>query len=340
MFDKETVFVVGAGASHEFDLPLGPGLIDKIRDALVSEIDAGSGPILEAFGRSNVPDANLNIRSRASAFVRGLHGMASIDQYLHFHKDEAANVMLGKCAISFVILNEEMGSKLKEANLSVDLSTLSSTWLVKLFHMLNAGMHRGNIRDIFKNISIVCFNYDRCIEIGLYAGVRSLVQDHELAAEVMNSLSIWHPYGTVGDVPYKYQATFVPKIGFPYANLDSPEVLSGAKRLRTFTEEMNDEVALKDIRLALKHAKQIIYLGFSFQEQNMKLITSASADPDTKIYATTFKLGTPAIEKALLAMANANVPIGGDAKEKRRLIEAYSARASDLLVNYGPIIHS
>jgi len=55
-----------------------------------------------------------------------------------------------------------------------------------------------DLASMFDNISIICFNYDRCIEHYLYS---ALVAHYGItkpaAAKIMGKLRIHHPYGVI-----------------------------------------------------------------------------------------------------------------------------------------------
>ena len=58
--------------------------------------------------------------------------------------------------------------------------------------------------DIFKHLTIVNFNYDRCVEHFLFHAMQAWsLKDEREIAELMKGLNIYHPYGSVGDLPWQ-----------------------------------------------------------------------------------------------------------------------------------------
>lgn len=225
-------------------------------------------------------------------FVGGLHAKPSIDQYLHFHRNNPALVMLGKLGIAYTILLQERLSLLRSDPGHNELATLSGTWLLKLFRAMNADTELSNVADTFRNVSIICFNYDRCIELGFYKALLLLTGKHpDEITEVMSRLRIWHPYGTVGEAPYAHRGAL------PDDEPTYLEVIEGAKRLRTFMEGMNDETLLGDMHAAIATADQIVFLGFSYLDQNMDLL-KVSGQHHYAIYATCLGVADPDVEQA------------------------------------------
>ncbi|MCW3847472.1 hypothetical protein OF829_09475 [Sphingomonas sp. LB-2] len=345
MYKKRTVFVIGAGCSHEFDLPLGPKLRDHIFSAA---LNGTSGVVGQAMLRAPIPNANIDIDRRMAAFANGLHSKASIDQYLHFHREDEWKVMLGKCAIAATILESERASKLARGMVAHGMLSIGDTWLLKLFHGMNDDTDLPTVERLFQNVSFICFNYDRCVEVAFFNAIRFLTDAPlERVAEVMQRLRIWHPYGTVGTLDFQSFGERNALLGFPQTSVGFEEVLQGAKLLRTFTQGMDDEKILAEMRTALSEAEQVVYLGFSFLDQNMELLKAPTPKPSSAIYATTLGLSSPDKNLARWAMASATVdPASPDEPlavfrrnnaiaERRKKVDTLHATASEFFDHFG-----
>jgi len=65
--------------------------------------------------------------------------------------------------------------------------------------MLTEGVKCADVDEIFNNVSIVCFNYDRCIEIFLKEALITYYKIDEIkSVDLVGRLNIIHPYGSVG----------------------------------------------------------------------------------------------------------------------------------------------
>lgn len=72
-------------------------------------------------------------------------------------------------------------------------------WLSELFIQIQEDVQFENIDSIFQNITIISFNYDRCIEHYLFNVLRSFADISAAdSSEIMKKLEIFHPYGRVG----------------------------------------------------------------------------------------------------------------------------------------------
>jgi hypothetical protein len=270
MLAKETVFVIGAGCSFEFDLPLGNALRDAIYKAADGE--ARTGDLLSAaLAGSGIRGANVNIAHRMRALARGVHAKPSIDQYLDFHQADEAQVFVGKLAIARCILEAERKSKLSQENLKRGFDGVQDTWLMQLWNVMNEGVRPENVGQAFENVTFVCFNYDRCIEQFFFNAVSALTGRNDAdVVPALRSLNVLHVYGSLA--PLRWQAA---DNGFTYefgGALDEPSWLQAmARNIRTFTEAA-DSNTVGRIKDALANAERVCFLGFSYLEQNLELM--------------------------------------------------------------------
>jgi hypothetical protein len=119
MFANPTVFVIGAGASAEYGLPLGPTLRDRIALSVNSQYRHG----LLQLGDENLLNAitlEFNGEKTAlNAFIAAGRDLAasmpmhaSIDEALQYWSGKPEAVQLGKIAIANEILGAERNSTL------------------------------------------------------------------------------------------------------------------------------------------------------------------------------------------------------------------------------------
>jgi hypothetical protein len=117
MFSRPTVFIIGAGASAEFGMPLGSQLLEKVattvargthghpnHDVFVQQMRDGLGE-----ERANrLFELGPRLAGVVSQFV-------SMDEALHFLSAEPDIVELGKLAIAHEIVHAERNSTLYRA---------------------------------------------------------------------------------------------------------------------------------------------------------------------------------------------------------------------------------
>jgi hypothetical protein len=297
VFKTKTVFIVGAGASCELGLPSGAQLKDDIAKLLnITFPDGyhqktGDPDICECF-RALAREQNMqsiNEFLKKSCHIRDSLPLAlSIDNFLDAHKDDQLIEQCGKLAIAKAIVNAEqisilrrMFSKDRKAN----FSALEGTWLLKFFQMLTENVRKEEIGDIFANISIITFNYDRCIEQFLPFALSQYYGLDEIAAQqACQRLTIIHPYGQVGWLPWQKDQDQVP------FGADRFDLIKVSSMLRTFAEGMADPIQRVQIETLMHNAESVVFLGFAFHPMNMDILKLPVEGLARKAFATTYGL--------------------------------------------------
>lgn len=302
MFKSETVLVVGAGASCEAGLPSGEALKGKLAQLLDIRFDewgstqmSGDGSICEALrdatrGEDGIGGSLHSLLQKAWR-IRDVVPTAaiSIDNFLDAHRGDTGLELCGKLAIVKSILDAELASKLKfqgnTAEPRFNLGGLAGTWYVRFLQMLTEGVRRDEAKQVGNNISIITFNYDRCIEHFLVQGLADYFDLTSAEAQaIVASIPIYHPYGSVGPLPWQDRERGI-RFGSESANL-----LSIAKQIKTFTEGMDDEDMLASMHSALVNAETLVFLGFAFHPTNMQLLRPPQETDVKRIFATTLGL--------------------------------------------------
>lgn len=294
MFGKKTLFIVGAGASAELGFPLGYSLAKIIQQntSFIHQpgglIEGPGANLIQALGHSQ-PTAfsEDELKTAARILNRGATYNASIDDFLSVHAQSSSVVQLGKLAIIQAILDAERGSKLHSVTgftPILDTRALEDTWLLQLSQILLRGHTRATVRSVFDNLAFVTFNYDRSLEVFLIHALKDgFAITHEQASEIVKSATIIHAYGSVGGLSGAAPAeTF----SFGGNGIRYGEVAS-TKLIQTYSESAADPAPIHG---EMERAQQIIFLGFAFHPQNMKLLKPRDGLSAKRMIATTFGL--------------------------------------------------
>jgi hypothetical protein len=297
MFESPTLFIVGAGASREANLPIGNMLTEHIAALLSFEVEFGNlthgdwGFFGSLKSLANAPEHEKNSFLASSKSVAEAMQLAlSIDTFLHSHRDKPEYVQLGKLAIARAIAQAESNSLLKRTspgpNGDFDIGNMGKTWYHALAQLLFNGIDAQHPKRAFENLTFIVFNYDRCLQIYLRRAIQVYFQISTAAAtEIVRGVRFIHPYGWLGS-PFEEDPTFVP-FGADYGG---EQLIDMANRIKTFTERSDQSVSITE---SVYRAENIIFLGFGFHRQNMELL-SIRADrnnedvAERRIYATTF----------------------------------------------------
>lgn len=291
MFRRRTLFVVGAGASAEFGLPMGSLLARQITNKMDIRFErgfdfVGSGD--QRLYEQLVQSKRVNPDEWQPAAMRirdGLPFAQSIDDFLDQRRNDSWVNLYGKSAICQAILEAERGSKLYFNFLNrdepFDATAIADTWLVKFMYMLCRGVPRENVTHIFESVSFIVFNYDRCIEhffISALERAYSIARDD--AAAVVDKLEILHPYGSVGRLSQ-----------VAYGN-SGANCVQLAAQIKTYTEQADEETVLNKIRVLVDNAECVVFLGFAYHSQNMQMLRTTNRGTMT-VYGTAFEMSEP-----------------------------------------------
>lgn len=301
MFRAKTVFVLGAGASAEVGLPVGEtlkGIIAKkidIQFKFGNEQISGDHQITSAL-REQVrqPDGrggDIYPYLHAAWRLRdALPHAISIDHALDAHRDDELAKVCGKLAIVRSILEAEQNSKIgysRNERRQLNFDQVADTWFVKFVHLLTESVPKNEINKIFDNVTFVSFNYDRCIEHYLHEALQKYYAlDEKAATEIMKPLKIFHPYGSVGKLPWQDPDH---TLQVPYG-AERYNLLELSKQIKTFHETVDEKAEIDNIAREIHKAKIIVFLGFAFHEQNLKLIDPKMNSHPKRVYATVWEV--------------------------------------------------
>lgn len=290
MITNKTLFILGAGASLPYGLPLGSTLRQSLchldQDYQTSELLIRSGLATER-----------DIRWLSAAFRNSKQ--ASIDTFLSLRPDYAE---LGKLAIAASLCAKEVPDALTSGSIHDD-------WFLTLWKEMQDGA--AEAEDIGKNaVRFVTFNYDRSLEALLHEAIRNSFEgiSHEHAYDVLSKIPIIHPYGSLGKFHWVTLSD-----GFrPYKNSfsnDDPltafEIKSAAHSIKVIPESRKDDEVFDQVADSVFWAEQVIIMGFSFDPLNMERLgldrcfasLRSSNRPVPQLIASTYKLTGSEVER-------------------------------------------
>jgi hypothetical protein len=294
-----TVLVLGAGASADFKLPDGAKLKQIVREDCDLAFDDRGG--LEEDGadffRALLNDIGdrRTITTAAKAIADAIPSFKSIDDFLFSHSDDEIVKRIGKMAIARTIAQAERSSfvnNLTHPDESVRASAqeqVRRTWIGTLIELLATGVPRTRPDTLFDNLTIISFNYDRCVECILFHMIQPTFRlDEDAATQVIQRLNVLRPYGGLGNL---YPSSSPSSTPF---GPDPAGAAGLSSRIKVYTEEPGENRHLPLIREAVADAAKVVFLGFGFHKQNMKLLEVPEKRRKKSVYATAFHVPTPA----------------------------------------------
>lgn len=292
MLEKNTLVVVGAGASSECKLPTGFELKTRVASLLDMRfpdgyrLASGDYTIVDALRlqaqRTNVR-SDINDYLHAAWRIRDAMPQAiSIDNFIDAHQGDTKLELCGKLAIASAILEGERASPLHVDRTSnqrhPNYNALADTWYAAFMQLLTENCRLEELSSRLSRITFVVFNYDRCVEHFLFHGLQNYYGiDESRAAEALRALKVFHPYGTVGALPWSGGR---PAIAF--GDTPSPhQLLDLAAQLKTFTEGTDPASSeIQSLRNSLKDSNVVLFLGFAYHRMNLELLKADVPHPD------------------------------------------------------------
>jgi hypothetical protein len=331
VFKQKVIFVIGAGASREYNFPLGFELKEAIASAVKfrfeygsSQLISGSPGLLDHIRRHVKGDAaRANEYTTAANVLAGaIPSFISVDEALHYVSDSPQAVEVGKIGIVDQILKAERESSLAFNPQTGRLEHLPGGWIAEMFSMALAGMQRKDLRSIFEQVTFINFNYDRAIEQYLFWALQERASaTADEAGEIVAKLNILRPYGSIGQ--------FSPAMGnaFSFGTTAFFDLFSRLQNLGTYTEQkpMHDSAAMRE---AISGAKLIIFLGFGYHPSNVDIIAGKHSG-----MVMGSVLGIHGTNHSLIAGR-----VGKNLGMNIGFVELVSMKASELLQEFRPRI--
>ncbi|WP_439477818.1 hypothetical protein [Brevundimonas sp.] len=269
MFRHRTVFVIGAGCSKNYKFDVGSELLSNIVKKTAREDEVIASALVR------LPGGNIDVKRRLTTFSAGLQSHETIDQYLDFIQNDQLSVALGKIAIARCILEQEHASGLTDEKLRTGVGSFAHTWVSRLISRILRDLGRGNIAEMFSNLTFICFNYDRIIEQIAYHQIRNATNDEGETRAALSQLRVLHPYGSLGNIPWQGGSNVVE---FGRGHDEYGAILMASKSIRTFTETVESKLG-QEINVAINNAEQVCFNGFGYIRQNMTLLRRDNEPP-------------------------------------------------------------
>lgn len=244
MIQKRTVFVLGAGASADFQFPLGRGLLMKVVTGITRE-EANVYHVLGACGF-----AGDHMKHFADKLAKSMQ--PSVDAFLE-NRPEFLEV--GKAAIAAALIPYEAESNLARPQ-------QGPHWYEYLFTRL--GPTRAEFEQ--SQLSVITFNYDRSFEHFLFIAARaSFGLSDDACKAFVQHVPMVRVYGQLGVLDY-----VSPNGRRYYPDLNPKMILKCAKEIKILHEGQSDSPQFAQARDLLEKAERVCFLGFGYHKSNME----------------------------------------------------------------------
>jgi hypothetical protein len=340
MIRKKTTIILGAGSSAEYGFPVGSDLLAKIKAGVRYRFSHYSGKIegdtdlLETLRRLYPPDAVNAYTTAGNKLAEVISSFISIDEALHWYANDPALVEIGKLSIAHYILSAEAKSgigKIDPQNGNPTIDSAENTWISHFLSIaMSAGQHEA-AADIFKNVTVVNFNYDRSVEHYLYIALQQKAGLTEPdARSAISNLSIVRPYGSLGKLNWQDAARGIPYGSVPTGRAKLDEI---AKAIRTYTEQHKADIE-EEVATALGEARLLLFFGFGYHPQNMKLLkTNKISQKPATVLGTVLAIDPLNLATIRTAIQSS---LGGPLASTD--VQLLDRRCADLIIGLRPMI--
>ncbi len=270
MITKQTVLILGAGASKPYEFPSGDGLVKKICSRFEN------GQTMQLVYDYFKPDFFSDI---VDEFIEDLSrcGRQSIDVFLMNRSDRPDYMRIGKVAIAAALIPCESQNNL----FSVD----RSKWYQYLFNNLGT-----DFEEFGKNeLSIITYNYDRSLEFYLKTALeKSHGKSESECIEQLKKIPIIHLHGNLGDLP-RTGGQYIRK----YEKAPNHRDFSICeKTIKVIHESIDDQPQFTEANKLIKEAETICFLGFGYDKTNMDRLSLKDSDlAGKRVFGTAYDIG-------------------------------------------------
>ena len=289
MIKQPTVFILGAGASYPYGLPLAKDL----RTQIISDFADHIEKLLKT--REHDEDKRDEMVQEIKEFAEAFEKSSdrSIDVWL---VKNPSFKMIGKQAIASRILNGEYKGDFREKAPYSDQDWYSYLWQ----RMTDSFTLPDDYKKLSQNeLNIITFNYDRSLDQFLHESLTNAFYDTfhgtstKEVVEILNRRRIIHIYGQIGPLVWQREPNL------PYGK-DPSNVWPGrfANDIKIIYEAENTPEVEKAIELITK-ANRIFFLGFGYAKENLEILQLPDILENQRIYGTA--LGLPKREIATIS---------------------------------------
>jgi hypothetical protein len=256
VIDSRTVFVLGAGASNPFGLPLGTGL----RRFVLENFNDKHGHAVHLYNTTGFTEQQVEIFISALRFS----GLQSVDAFLERRPEF---MEIGKATMAIELVLRE--------NHDV-LWSEGSNWMLYLY----SAMIGNSLEEFDQNeVSVITFNYDRTLEHFLATSLgNSFGKPVEEVAQVMKNIPIIHLHGRLGYLPWENDQNTIP---YGHLGITAADMKVFLSEIKVVHEDISDgrDKDFHEAKKLLQEATRVYLLGFGFGTRNVERLGLDAIEP-------------------------------------------------------------
>lgn len=289
MIKKQTVFVLGAGASVPYGYPTG----NELRNSIIDLVD---------FDESNIKEEPIETTKGILQILTFYgHSKINFNEFLHLKKG-----LLGssRSSIDIFLENRPQLCDIGKRCIAWDIIHRENTdilskydWFEHLHDQELANDCSSSEKYCENNIDFITFNYDRLLEYSLITRLKETYDDEEsyCGELIKENFNIVHVHGKLNDLPWEN------KDGRKYGKLPNSqeEWKKSADGIKIIHEKQEEE-SFKKARELINDAELIVFLGLNLHNTlNLNRLNIKDNLEGKNIYATLIGLSGPQKEDVI-----------------------------------------
>ncbi len=267
------VFVLGAGASKPYEYPTGYELRTKLLESnRLTTIPLIGQQLINSLKVKTIKEAHQLHDEFKTVFKKS--GLDSID---HFLTNNPKYDEIGRILISSVLIECENNSFVRDLG-----EKEKENWMAYFYNIYFSRIIGDDGLKLLKDKSFdITFNYDRSLEYFLFSSLANIYhayftnnpKDYE---NIRAKIKIHHMYGSLGMLDYEKQG----EPGYKEIKLQSGplQLYKNINIIHDKDRERSSAVS----RSLLENADTIIFLGFGYDEYNIKNLVNGFELSDVK----------------------------------------------------------
>lgn len=294
MIDKQTLFILGAGASRAYGYPTG----NQLRKIIIEDFaDYYQKYVLD---HEKSDDVDFEIEDIKNFSVKFDKSRSEMIDYFIAKNRTGSSKHLGKLAITLSIIDAEIESAKKSC-----ISHDEDDWFPYLFQKMTSNiLSYDRVTEIVNNkVSFITFNYDRSVEHFFSEAIKyNYETDEATVVKLINQLKIIHVFGRLPLLTVECNDS--KKIRSAYGTTPKKSyIVKAHNSIKTLHERQ--ELDKQFIADEIKKADRIFILGFGFADENLSLLNFRNnIIKYVEVYATSYLMS----EKKIQSLTNTLLP--------------------------------
>lgn len=287
MIKRNTVFILGAGASVPYGYPTGDALLKMISSLGSDQLFT---KFLNDISVTESPMRPAKLNDLLDPFTTDLaeSGLLSVDSFIVV-KPQYAQIC--KFAITYLLLKIESDNR--------NSISENEDWYRHLYHNF---IDKKSFEEILKSkVSFITFNYDVSLDGFFLKAINSKFPGQ--AETFFKNVEILHVHGKIRTLPWESNSITNTPMNFRFDMNKRFYVWNSSLGIR-FAFDEAAQTAIQRARDLIQKAQNVYFLGFGFHADNMEKLAidwmnELRANTHTQYSGTAFKLTEAEIRKII-----------------------------------------